>query len=113
MRRRDFITGIAGAAAWPIAARAQQPATTKRVGFLSGLDEARTRFAAFIQALAALGWIADRNVDIVARFGTADPGLNQAHVSEIIALAPDVIVASNTISIAASIRATSPRPRWR
>ena len=113
MKRREFITLLGGAATvWPLAARAQQPARMKRVGFLSGLDdvEARTRFAAFSQALAALGWIADRNVDIVARFGTADPGLNQAHVSEIIALAPDVIVASNTISIAASIRATPTIP---
>jgi putative ABC transport system substrate-binding protein len=103
--RRQFVTLLGGAAAWPLTARAQQPAM-KRVGFLTGLDdsEARERFAAFSQALAALGWIADRNVEIVARFGTADPGRNRAHVTEIIALAPDVIVASNPITIAASIR---------
>jgi putative tryptophan/tyrosine transport system substrate-binding protein len=114
MRRREFITLLGGTASvsWPAMARAQQPARMKRVGFLTGLDdvEARARFAAFSQALAALGWIADRNVDIIARFGTADPGLNQAHVTEIIALAPDVIVASNPISIAASIRATPTIP---
>ena len=112
MRRRDFITLLGGAAAWPLAARAQQPARMKRVGFLTGLDdsEARERFAAFSQALAALGWIADRNVEIVARFGTADPGRNRAYVTEIIALAPDVIVASNPISVAASIRAASTIP---
>ena len=112
MRRREFITLLGGAAAvWPLAARAQQ-ATMKRVGFLTGLDdsEARERFAAFSQALAALGWIADRNVEIVARFGTADPGRNRAHVTEIIALAPDVIVASNPITIAASIRAAPTIP---
>ena len=112
MRRRQFITLLGGAAvAWPLAAPAQQ-ATMKRVGFLTGLDdsEARERFAAFSQALAALGWIADRNVEIVARFGTADPGRNRAYVTEIIALAPDVIVASNPISIAASIRAAPTIP---
>ena len=110
--RRDFITLLGGAAAWPLAARAQQPARMKRVGFLTGLDdsEARERFAAFSQALAALGWIADRNVEIVARFGTADPGRNRAYVTEIIALAPDVIVASNPITIAASIRAAPTIP---
>jgi putative ABC transport system substrate-binding protein len=109
MIRRQLPLG--GAAVWPLAARAQQPAM-KRVGFLTGLDdsEARERFAAFSQALAALGWIADRNVEIVARFGTADPGRNRAHVTEIIALAPDVIVASNPITIAASIRAAPTIP---
>jgi putative ABC transport system substrate-binding protein len=113
MNRREATTLLGGAAfAWPLAARAQQPARMKRVGFLTGLDdsEARARFAAFSQALAALGWIADRNVEIVARFGTADPGRNRAQVTEVIALAPDVIVASNPISIAASIRAASTIP---
>ena len=88
MNRREATTLLGGAAfAWPLAARAQQPARMKRVGFLTGLDdsEARARFAAFSKALAALGWIADRNVEIVARFGTADPGRNRAHVTEIIA----------------------------
>ena len=68
--RRTFLATLGGAAAWPLAASAQRSEGTRRVGFLIGLrddTEARARFAAFREGLAALGWSEGRNVEIVAR----------------------------------------------
>ena len=66
LRRRDFIAGLGGAAAWPLAARAQQDTRVRRVGVLMSRDEndpvAKTRLSAFTQALAGLGWTDGRNV---------------------------------------------------
>ncbi len=112
--RRAFITLLGGVAvAWPLAARAQQPERMRRIGFLIGIGddaEARARFAAFRQGLAALGWIEGRNVEIIARFGGADPERNRAHVAEMIALAPDIVVTSNPASVAALIKAARTIP---
>jgi len=106
--RRELLAALGGAAvAWPLAARAQQPERMRRIGFLIGIGddaEARARSAAFQQGLAALGWIEGRNVEIVARFGGADPERNRAHVAEMIALGPDIVVTSNPASIAALIK---------
>ena len=113
MKRREFITLIGGTAAtWSFAARAQQPERMRRIGFLIGIDdaEARARFAVFQQGLAALGWIEGRNVETVARFGGADPERNRAHVAEMIALAPDIVVTSNPPTIAALIKAARTIP---
>jgi putative ABC transport system substrate-binding protein len=108
LRRREFITLLGStAAAWPLAAPAQQVERMRRIAFLIGLGddaEARARFAAFRQGLAEIGWIEGRNVEIVARFGGADPERNRAHVAEMIALAPDIVVTSNPASIAALIK---------
>ena len=73
MRRRDFITGIAGsAAAWPLAVRAQQPERVRRIGVLMASDaddlEPQARMAVFLQGPAQLGWIDGRNVRIDCRF---------------------------------------------
>ena len=66
MRRREFIAGLAGTAAWPLAARAQQPGRMRRIGVLMPFDEndpeGKFRYSAFTQALADLGWTDDRNV---------------------------------------------------
>jgi hypothetical protein len=108
IKRRQFITLLGGAAvAWPLPAHAQQPDRVRRIGFLIGISddaEARARFAAFRQGLAELGWIEGRNVEIVARFGGADPERNRAHVAEMIALAPDIVVHSEPIA--------RPQPSW-
>jgi putative tryptophan/tyrosine transport system substrate-binding protein len=108
MNRRAFVSALGTAAlAWPLAARAQQPARMKRVAFVIGLDdhtEGRARFAAFRQGLEALGWTEGRNIEIVARFGTADPDRNRTVVAELLNLAPDVIVTSNTITVSALMR---------
>src|SRR3954447_14104306 len=103
MKRRAFIAlvGGAAAAASPLAARAQQPGQTKRVGFVIGLNdaEAQARFAAFRQELDQLGWISGRNIQIVPRFGAADSARNLSHVEELMGLGVDVVVTSNSTTI--------------
>ena len=73
MRRREFITLLGGAAAWPLAVRAQQGERVRRIGVLTTLaaddEEAMARLAAFLQALQQLGWTANRNVHIDYRWG--------------------------------------------
>jgi putative ABC transport system substrate-binding protein len=99
VRRREFMTLLGGAAAVPsslftLAARAQQP-ERKRIAFVIGLNdhvEARSRFAAFRQGLETLGWIEGSNIEIAARFGTADPERNRSVVAELLNLSPSVIV---------------------
>ena len=76
MRRRAFITLLGGAAAWPLAARAQQPDQVRRIGVLMGYAEsdsdARAWYAAFREALQKLGWTEDRNIQIDTRWATPD-----------------------------------------
>ena len=76
LRRREFIAGLGGAAAWPLAARAQQADRVRRIGVLMGLDEndpvAKTYVSAFTQALADLGWTDGRNVRMDVRWGRVD-----------------------------------------
>jgi putative ABC transport system substrate-binding protein len=102
MRRRAFIAALAGAAATPLAARAQSQ-DMPRVGFVIGLDdaEARARFASFQQGLERLGWVDGRNIEIVARFGAADPDHNRRYVAELIALHPAVIVTPTAATVIA------------
>jgi putative ABC transport system substrate-binding protein len=77
MRRREFITLLGGAAAWPLAARAQQPEQMRRIGVLTNLvaddPEAQARVGAFLQGLQELGWAVGRNMRIEYRWGGAMP----------------------------------------
>jgi putative tryptophan/tyrosine transport system substrate-binding protein len=100
VRRREFITLLGGAAAaWPVAARAQQGERVRRIGVLMHLaaddPEGQARFAAFLQGLQQLGWTDGRNVRIETRWGAnnADRG---RYAAELVALAPDIILASTT-----------------
>jgi putative ABC transport system substrate-binding protein len=102
MRRREFITLLGGAAAaWPRAARAQQRERMRRIGFLSGLalddPELQARLAAFRQGLEQLGWTDGRNVHIDARGAAGDAADARKYATELVALAPDVILAVGTI----------------
>jgi putative tryptophan/tyrosine transport system substrate-binding protein len=114
MRRREFITVLGGAAAWPLAARAQQPGRMRRVSVLVGLDEkdpeAQRRVKAFRLSMRDLSWIEGRNVQIEYRFLGANLELISQHMAELISLAPDVIVANTTPVMAAVRRATSNIP---
>ena len=110
MRRREFITLVGGAAAaWPLAARAQQGAM-RRVGFLSGLaehdPEVRDRIAALRDGLEELGWTPGRNVDLSYRFGAGDRDRLWAHAVELVQLKPDVLVAFANTALAALRQAT-------
>jgi putative ABC transport system substrate-binding protein len=95
MLRREFIALASGAAAWPLAARAQQPDRTRRIGAFAGIEddaEGRARFAAFLQGLQQLGWTDGRNVRIDYRWGGGNADNIRKHAAELAALAPDVIL---------------------
>ena len=96
MRRREFVTVLGGAAAWPLAARAQQGERMQRIGVLMPIaaanPEAPVRVGAFAQGLAKLGWTDGRNVRIEYRWGE-DPERIRKYAAELVALAPDVILA--------------------
>jgi putative ABC transport system substrate-binding protein len=99
MHRRDFITLLGGAAAtWPLAARAQQPGRMRRIGVLTaaaaGEPQGEANLAAFAQGLQELGWIVGRNIRIEYRWGARDLGLFRKYAEELVALSPEVILAS-------------------
>jgi putative ABC transport system substrate-binding protein len=98
MKRRAFITLLGGAAAWPLAVRAQQADRVRRIGVLMGLaandPEGQARIAAFLQGLQQLGWTDGRNVQIETRWGAGDADRLRRFAAELVALAPDVILAS-------------------
>jgi putative tryptophan/tyrosine transport system substrate-binding protein len=114
--RRKFLAALLGGAgaAWPLAARAQQRERMRRIGVLMPLaaddPEAQARTTAFVQELAQLGWIAGRNVQIDNRWSAGDSERVRGYVAELVALAPDVIVTSSTVSVAALIEATRTVP---
>ena len=105
MRRRTFITLLGGAAAWPLAAHAQQSERMRRIGVLMNLAaddaEGQARIAAFLQALQQLGWSDGRNVRIDYRWAAGDAGRFHRYAEELLALGPDVILASATPSVQA------------
>jgi putative tryptophan/tyrosine transport system substrate-binding protein len=115
MKRREFITLLGAAAAWPFAARAQQQERMRRIGALVGLaeddPEMKARLAGFRQGLEKRGWSEGRNVSIDTRF-TPDSSANRLQVlaRELIALQPDVILAQTTPIVAALQRETRTIP---
>jgi putative tryptophan/tyrosine transport system substrate-binding protein len=115
MKRRTFISLLGGAAAaWPLAARAQQGERVRRIGVLSALreddPESVARRAVFEQALQALGWTVGRDLRIDYRWTGTDPANIQKFAAELGALAPDVILASANIVIAPMLRAARTTP---
>src|SRR5258705_1501151 len=114
VKRRAFITLLGGAAAtWPLAARAQQPERMRRIGVLMHLAaddlEGQARFAAFLQGLQRLGWTDGRNLRIDTRWGANDAD-RRRYAGELVALAPDVILASATPATLALQQATRTMP---
>jgi putative ABC transport system substrate-binding protein len=105
MRRREFVALLGGAAAWPLAARAQQTERMRRIGVLMNLatddPESQLRIAALLQSLQELGWRDGHNVRIETRWAASKADRFHAHAAELVALAPDVIVAAATPSVAA------------
>src|SRR5215472_15121095 len=97
MKRREFITLVGGAAAWPLAARAQPDGRVPLLGWLDAYDNSDTGFqsirTALREALAKLGWIEGRNLKVEGRFGVTDANRLRAAAVELVSLAPDVIVA--------------------
>ncbi len=114
MRRREFITLLGGAAAWPQAAHAQQGARVRRVAILNpaSADDAvwQARIGAFQQELALLGWSIGRNVRIDIRWATTDAAEIRKQIAELVALAPDVILAAGDSTVPPLLQATRTVP---
>ena len=115
MRRREFITLLGGAAvAWPLAARAQQPERTRRIGVLLGATADDTEFQAWVgafrQALQELGWTDGRNIHIDYRYTAADAERTRRYAAELVALAPDVILASGASTVGPLLQVTRTVP---
>jgi len=114
MRRREFISLLGGASAWPLAAHAQQPDQMRRVGMLMNMVEDNPEGQAFVtafrQVLQQSGWTDGRNVRIDIRWGANDVDLDRRFAAELVALAPDVILAIGTLSVAALQHVTRTLP---
>ena len=109
MKRREFVTLLGGAAAWPLAARAQQPDRVRRIGALYILrpddQEAHARNAVFEQSLQHLGWTVGRNLQIDYRLAGGDPDRLRRYAEELVALAPDVIMSVGSVPIGPLLQA--------
>jgi len=115
IQRREFITLLGGAAvAWPLAARAQQLERVRRIGVLIPLaaddPQSQRRLTAFVQGLQELGWTDGRNIRIETRWTAGDTDRMRRHAAELVALAPDVILASGGTVVGALLEASRTTP---
>jgi putative ABC transport system substrate-binding protein len=115
MRRREFMTLLGGAAAWPLAARSEQPDRVRRIGVLMGYGETdregQAFVAAFREGLQKLGWVENRNMRIDYRWATPDDaGSIQRCAKELVALQPDLILSNNTPTTVALLQQTRTIP---
>src|SRR5262245_48367598 len=114
MQRREFITLLGGATTWPIAARAQPGEQMRRIGVLMAINaddpEAQARIAAFVQGLQQLGWTVGKNVRVDYRLAGIDADTLRKYAAELVALAPEVILAQSSPGIAALLQATRTVP---
>src|SRR5262245_25919716 len=114
IRRREFIATLGGAAAaWPLAARAQQSERMPRIGVLMAMaenEEGRARFAAFRDELHRLGRVEGRNIQIETRWAAGDEAKLQDFAKELVSLKPDVILANTTPAARALQQHTSEMP---
>jgi len=115
MRRRDFIKAVVGAVtAWPLAARAQDDRRVRYIGVLLPADAEdpvwQARLGAFLQALALFGWTIGRNVRIDILWATPDPANIRKRVAELVALAPDIILAGGSSIMGPLLQATRTVP---
>jgi putative tryptophan/tyrosine transport system substrate-binding protein len=115
VNRRAFITLLGGAAAWPLAARAQQGERMRRIGMLTGGprpddQDAQANIAAFLEGLKQLGWVDGRNVRIDYRWGLGQADTIRRQAAELAALAPDVVLSSGAASLAQLMQATHTVP---
>ncbi len=112
--RRQFLSGLGGAAAWPNLARGQQSEKMRRVGVAIPLasddPEAQARLTAFRRTLQDLGWSVGRNIQIDYRWGAGDPGLNRKNAAELVALGPDVILATGSPTLEPLLQVTRTVP---
>jgi putative ABC transport system substrate-binding protein len=114
IKRREFIVGLGGAAAWPLAVRAQQPDRMRRVGVLMVGDEndseAKVLLSGFTQGLGELGWTEGRNLRMDIRWAADNVDRTRMFAKDLVDLQPDVILASATLATAAFQRETRTIP---
>jgi len=114
MRRREFMALLASAAAWPLAAHAQQVESVPRIGVLANFAaddlETQSRLKAFLQQLQSLGWIDGRNVNVDIRSTASETELIRKHAAELVALRPNVILAVGSPATAALLQASRAVP---
>src|SRR3954454_15540371 len=114
MRRRDFIMGVSGAAAWPVVARTQQGERMRRIGVLTATAsddvEGQARLAAVQQCLQQLGWAEGRNMQTDIRWDGANAAEIRKHAAQLVALAPDVILSTGGASLAPLMQTTRTVP---
>jgi ABC-type uncharacterized transport system substrate-binding protein len=115
MKRREFITLLCGAATtWPLAARAQQPERVRRIGVLMSRSandpEGQASVAAFLQGLQELGWSVGRNAIVDIRWFTGNSADARKYTAELVALAPDVILANGSSAVASLLQVTRTVP---
>src|SRR5258705_8146605 len=114
LRRRQFLTLLGAAATWPLAARAQQRERVRRVGvlmpFTADDQEGQARLLAFAQGLQQMGWAVGSNLRIDARWGAGDAERNRKYAAELLALAPDVILANAGPELRPFLQATHDLP---
>jgi putative tryptophan/tyrosine transport system substrate-binding protein len=115
VKRREFIAGLCGAASWPVVTRAQQGDRVRRIGVMLGLyaaddPEGRDRITAFVHGLQERGWTDGRNVRIDYRWPLGDADRQRRYASELVALAPDVVLVGGDSALASLQRASSTLP---
>jgi putative tryptophan/tyrosine transport system substrate-binding protein len=115
LKRREFIALLGGAAAaWPLAARAEQRERMRRIGVLlnaaAAEQEFQTYLASFTQGLRQLGWVEGQNLRFDVRWNAGDAGLSRTYAAELLGLMPDVILAGSTINLTVIRQATSTVP---
>jgi putative ABC transport system substrate-binding protein len=115
MKRREFIGLLGGGmAAWPLAARAQQPGRMRRIGVLLNITaddpESQGRLAAFAQGMQSLGWVIGQNIRVEYRWGGGSVDAMRKYAEELVALAPDVILAQSTAAVAPLLQSTHAVP---
>jgi putative ABC transport system substrate-binding protein len=114
MTRREFIAGLGGAAAWPLAVRAQQGDRVRRIGVLLSAAATEAEYqgylAAFVQEMRRLGWSEGQNLRLDVRWNAGDAVLSHTYAAELIRLRPDVIVTHSSVNLAAVEQATKTIP---
>ncbi|MFZ0987568.1 MAG: ABC transporter substrate binding protein, partial [Xanthobacteraceae bacterium] len=114
MKRRKFIALFGGVVAWPLAARAQQPERVRLVCILEAISAdapgSKARYAAFLDALQQLGWTLGQNVQIEVRYAAGDEAALRKYAAELVALAPDVLVAGGGTATEAVMKVTRTIP---
>ena len=114
MRRRNFLRVLGGAVAWSIKARAQQRQRTRRIGVLMGMTsddpESQVRLAALAQGLQQLGWVISQNIQIDYRWASGNAEIMRKNAAELIAFAPDIILAHSSAAVAPLLQATRTIP---